>query len=88
MDKLKIEICIGSACFARGNARNIEAIEKYLKERDSRDSVELEIKGKLCSGCCNDGPNIRINDENYHRVTPERMVKLLDQHFEKTGKKR
>lgn len=88
MDKMKIEICIGSACFARGNARNVEAAEKYLKARGCRDSVDLEIKGRLCSGCCADGPNVIINDEIYHQVTPERMVELLDQSFgEKSGKK-
>ncbi len=83
MESLKIEICIGSACFARGNARNVEAAEKYLKNHHIQDKVQLDIKGRLCSGHCADGPNVIFNDRLYNKVTPEEMVKLLDQY---TGK--
>lgn len=80
MENLKIEICIGSACFARGNARNVEAAEKYLKMHHIQDKVHLDIKGKLCSGHCAEGPNVIFNDCLYNKVTPEEMVKLLDQY--------
>ena len=82
MNRIKIEICIGSACFARGNARNVEATEKFLRLHNCTDSADLEIKGRLCSGCCAEGPNVIINDELYHQVTPERMVELLELYME------
>ena len=29
---MKITVCMGSSCFARGNDQNLEFIEKYIKE--------------------------------------------------------
>ena len=79
--KLKLVICIGSACFARGNARNVEVTEKFLKEHQLADEVELEISGGLCAGNCADGPNVIINDQLHSHVTPEEMLTLLNHLF-------
>ena len=32
MSKLNITVCMGSSCFARGNAQNLEFIENFIKE--------------------------------------------------------
>ncbi|MDD3155206.1 MAG: NAD(P)H-dependent oxidoreductase subunit E [Victivallaceae bacterium] len=80
-NKLKIVVCIGSSCFARGNARNVEVIEHFIKERHLADSVELSISGGLCSGCCADGPNIIVNDRMYHNMTPDGMLEILNRLF-------
>ena len=37
----EIKICMGSACFARGNAHNAETIEKYITEHNLDAKIEL-----------------------------------------------
>ncbi|MDO5565023.1 MAG: NAD(P)H-dependent oxidoreductase subunit E [Planctomycetia bacterium] len=85
MNELRVEICIGSACFARGNARNVETLEKYVKTHHCEERVNLEIKGRLCMGKCAGGPNVMINDKLFNQVTPERMLELLELYLGNEG---
>jgi NADH:ubiquinone oxidoreductase subunit E len=76
-----ITICMGSSCFSRGNSRNIEVIQHYLKTRPLPSSVELT--GHLCQGFCMSGPNLTINGKMYHEVDPVGVVGLLNHHLAK-----
>lgn len=72
----KILICMGSSCFARENRENLRIIEEYLRVHGLSDSVHIE--GSLCLGNCSQGPNIRINDRDYHQVHSEDLPSILD----------
>jgi len=74
---MKISICMGSACFARGNSENLKVAERYIKGHNI--SSRVEITGLRCSGCCGDGPHIIVNGRKYSRVTPDMMVKILEE---------
>lgn len=71
----EIKICMGSSCFARGNADNLKFIENYVKE-NNLDS-KIEIYGARCNNHCEKGPNIEINGTIYHEMTPEKIVEVL-----------
>ena len=43
MAKLNITVCMGSSCFARGNASNLEFIENYIKENGLEADIGLNI---------------------------------------------
>lgn len=79
--KPEIVICLGSSCFARGNARNVEATERFLAERNLIDEVDVNISGGMCAGCCAEGPNVIINGKVYHRVDAGVMLDLLKKLF-------
>jgi len=38
---IKINVCMGSSCYARGNRDNVEIIQAYLKEKGLDTQVEL-----------------------------------------------
>ena len=59
-NKLKVELCMGSSCFARGNSGILSDLEGFISENGLEDRVELE--GHLCLGKCNSGPHITIGD--------------------------
>ena len=42
----EIKVCMGSACFAKGNQENLEFIKQYIEE-NNLDSV-ITITGSLC----------------------------------------
>lgn len=77
---ITVELCMGSACFARGNRKTADELNTFLAEEglDGR----VEIKGALCEGMCEKGPVVKINGTPlYHASTTaliERLRKLLD----------
>jgi NADH:ubiquinone oxidoreductase subunit E len=78
----KITICMGSSCFSRGNSRNIEVVQDFLRAQSLPPSIELS--GHLCEGHCKSGPNVTINGKMYHEVDPIVIIALLN-HFTRKG---
>ncbi|MCK9190511.1 MAG: NAD(P)H-dependent oxidoreductase subunit E [Sphaerochaetaceae bacterium] len=81
MNKVKVELCMGSSCFARGNSKALENIESYIKENHLEDFVELE--GHLCLGNCKNGPNIKINGISFEGLDPDCLVDLVERELNK-----
>ena len=72
---MKITVCMGSSCFARGNDQNLEFIEKYIKENGLE--AEIELAGNRCEGKCATGPNIIIDGVEYTEMNEEKLEKIL-----------
>ncbi len=72
--KHSITICMGSSCFARGNKQNLKIIEEYIR----KNRVDCSLNGRGCIGNCRQGPNLRIDGENFERVDSETLIDLLD----------
>ncbi len=75
-EKINITVCMGSACFARGNEANLEFIENYIKEHNL--DATLELAGSRCEGKCADGPNILVNGVEYSKITEEKIKQILE----------
>lgn len=71
----EIKICMGSSCYARGNAENLEFIENHIKENNL--DAEIEVYGARCENICEKGPNIIVNGQIYNNVTPEKIIEIL-----------
>jgi len=84
--KPKLEICLGSSCFARGNSKNLEVIERYLAENGLKDEVDVELGCSLCQGRCSQGPNIAFDGVPYSKVDPGVMLDLLKAKFGRKDK--
>lgn len=74
--KTEIKICMGSACFARGNDANLEYIEQFVKEHNL--DVDVILTGGRCENACPDGPNLMVNDTRYTHVTLEKTKEILE----------
>ena len=72
---MKITVCMGSSCYARGNGENIHTIQNYLSQ--SGLSSQVEIIGHLCQDRCLHGPNMTINDQLYQQVDTAVIEGLL-----------
>ena len=75
----KIQICMGSSCFARGNNRNLQLITKYLK--DNNLEAEIELSGLRCCDLCSKGPNLTIEGDEYNNVDSGTLIDILDKVF-------
>ncbi|MCF8226755.1 MAG: NAD(P)H-dependent oxidoreductase subunit E [Bacteroidales bacterium] len=78
-DKVIIQICMGSSCFSRGNARTLKTIQNYLKEHNLEGDVIL--KGNHCFENCSNGPVLKINDQLNENITQENILELLEKTF-------
>ncbi|MBQ8476752.1 (2Fe-2S) ferredoxin domain-containing protein [bacterium] len=70
-----IKVCMGSACFAKGNQENLQYIKQFIE--DNNLDSEISITGALCENKCSDGPRIIINEKEYKNVTPEKLDEIL-----------
>lgn len=74
-DKIEVTVCMGSACFARGNLQNLEFIENYILE--NKLDAKIELSGSRCEGKCADGPNIIVNGVEYCKVDEEKIKEIF-----------
>jgi NADH:ubiquinone oxidoreductase subunit E len=74
---VEVVVCLGSSCFARGNAQNLAAIESYLQNRGLEKSVR--VTGCLCQDECKRGPNVTMRGEHLHEVTAAKLREVLPQ---------
>jgi len=72
----EIKVCMGSACFAKGNLDNLEYIKNYIKENGLE--ADVTIVGALCENKCSEGPRIIINEKEYTNVTQEQIYEVLE----------
>ena len=71
----EIKICMGSACFAKGNQENLEYIKQYINE-NGLDS-KVQIVGALCENKCEKGPRIIFDGIEYTEITKEKIQEIL-----------
>ena len=76
MSKIIITVCMGSSCYARGNAANLEFIENYIK--DNGLEAVIDLAGARCEGKCVSGPNVIINGIEYTDVDEDKLKEILD----------
>ncbi len=75
--KHTITICVGSACFSRGNSENIDTAETYIAENGYSDEAVLSLGGTLCRGRCAEGPIIIVDGREYTNVNAAAMLSIL-----------
>ncbi|HRY31936.1 MAG TPA: (2Fe-2S) ferredoxin domain-containing protein [Bacteroidales bacterium] len=78
-NKTEIAICLGSACFARGNNTTRRVIEDYIRLHGLWDKVVFH--GARCFNHCQNGPVLKINELIYEHVDENNVTELLDQFF-------
>jgi len=71
----EIKVCMGSACFAKGNQENLEFIKQYIEE-NNLDS-KIAILGSLCENKCEIGPRIIVDGIEYINVKKDDIEKIL-----------
>lgn len=72
-----IKVCLGSSCYVRGNDKILAFIDDYIQK--NRKEHSLELIGCRCTDACQDGPNVFIDDKKYSKLTPEELLKILEE---------
>lgn len=77
---MEIKVCMGSACFIKGNQTHLAYIRRYIEENNL--SATVKIIGGLCENKCEKGPRVIIDGKEYTRVTAEKIKQLLHEQKE------
>ena len=72
---VEVVVCLGSSCFARGNAHNLSAIEAYVANHGLQTCIHLT--GCLCQDQCKRGPNLAVNGEEQHEIDSAKLKGIL-----------
>ena len=73
MNKLLIEVCIGTSCHLLGSQDLIDAIEELPEiERN-----QVDLQGITCLKSCGKGPNVRVNGVVISNMTPDRLLEMI-----------
>jgi NADH:ubiquinone oxidoreductase subunit E len=78
-NRYEIVMCMGSACFTRGNNKSVEIIRDYLQKNGLEASVTF--RGCLCNNRCKSAPVITINGQVFERVAPQSVSEILEHVF-------
>ena len=78
---VKMTICIGISCFARGNAENVKIVEDFIAQRGLTDELDIELSGGLCTNNCPDGPVVIVNEKIYKHVNADVMQEIMEHYF-------
>ena len=74
MEKLVIQVCVGSSCHLKGSHTIVKLMKKAIADNNLQDKVEL--KATFCLGHCTDGPSVKVGDEVFG-MTEETFDKLF-----------
>ena len=77
MPAIELVVCMGSACFSRGNIRNLELIQGYLREHDLEGTVQ--VKGTLCQDRCRQGPNMTLDGACFCGLETRAVLALVEE---------
>lgn len=80
--KYQISVCLGTACYVKGSAKILEAVEKQLeiKNGECTSDRKFSIDSCRCLGACGLAPVMTINGEVYGRLTPDKVAGILAQY--------
>ena len=78
----KIQVCLGTACYVKGAADVLTAIEKKLgiKPGGITPDGKFSLDACRCVGACGLAPVMMINEEVYGRLTPDKIGPILDKY--------
>lgn len=81
--KIKISVCMGTACFVKGASKILSEFERYLKisagevTEDGKFSIDI----LRCVGACGLAPVVMVNDRIYGNVTPKKVGDIMAEYI-------
>jgi NADH-quinone oxidoreductase subunit E len=77
--KYHFMVCRGTACHVKGSGRVLEMAQKILKLKPGQTSRDrlFSLETVACMGACGLSPVMNLNGEFYAKVTPQKLIKII-----------
>ena len=79
--KYVIKVCDGTACHVRKSQPVKDALMKELglsSKKHTTDDMLFTVDTVSCLGACGLAPTLMVNDDVYPKMTPEKVIKLIE----------
>lgn len=79
----RVSVCLGTACYVKGSAEVLEAVERKLGIRSgsiTRDG-KFSLEATRCIGACGLAPVMTVGNDVYGRLTPDQVGPILDKYI-------
>jgi len=78
--KYKVNVCLGTVCFAKGADKILLEFEKQLGIKTGQTSKDLlfSLDGLRCLGACGLAPVVSVNDKVYGQFKLEQVNEVLN----------
>lgn len=78
----RIGLCLGTACYVRGNAKNLERLSRELGVSAGESTADLRYSLEVCRciGMCSKAPAIMIGKSVHANVQPDKVAEILSQY--------
>ena len=75
-----ISVCVGTACHVRGAAKVLAELERRLSIKEGETTIDRKftLNSVNCLGACALGPVMVIDGEYFGKVTPDKVVSILE----------
>ncbi len=83
--KFDISICMGTACYVKGNELILDEFKRRLKINvggTTQDGI-FTLTTLRCVGACSLAPVVSIGEKVFGNVTPLQVKKIIDEYVEK-----
>ena len=80
--KYVIKVCQGITCCANESALIVDTLKEHLGlsgDNNTTKDMLFTIETVLCLGACGVAPAISVNDSIYPSMTPEKVIRLIDE---------
>jgi len=79
-----IRICQGTACYIRGG-NLLEKLSQLLGigPGETTEDLQFSLEVVRCVGACGMAPVVRINNDTYGRVRPDRLLRILEKYSQR-----
>lgn len=78
--KYRVMVCKGTACHVNGAERVADTVSRVLgiDEGDVTADGLFSWEEVACLGCCSIAPAMMINDKAYGNLTPDKVIKIIE----------
>ena len=75
-----VKVCLGTACYVRGNKDLVESLARDLKCRVGATTADrrFSMDGVRCLGCCGIAPVITVDEQVYREVRAKQIPAILE----------
>jgi NADH:ubiquinone oxidoreductase subunit E len=77
-----IGLCLGTACYVRGNTKNLERLSRELgvNAGESTPDWRYSLEVCRCIGLCSQAPALMIDKSVHSKVQPDQVAEILSRY--------
>lgn len=80
-----IHVCMGTACYVKGGAKMLEAVQRELdiEVGGTTKDLKFSLETVSCVGCCGQSPVMTVDEDIYGYLTQNKIPRIVEKYYER-----